>query len=177
MTVQGNLFTERYGLRYRQAVYDGAGGSGNQSPVNTNYRTFGGLNYKNLGHFNFRDGSRYLHIKTNVTGNSEMYQFLVHGYLYNNGNIFSIAGGYTFTPPSSILNQFIQNLGNQSISAAYRTAAPAGGGFLCLRLDRSTSAYTEGFVTVYYHTHSDAMNSCEVLSFSQNNDAGTFYTS
>jgi hypothetical protein len=177
VTVSGNLFTERYGMRYRQARYDGVGGSANQNPSVLDYRIFGGLNFKNLGHFNFRADNQYLHVKTNVTSNSEMHLFFIHGYLYSNGNCFSIAGGYTFTAPSTILNQSYQNLGAVTVSGTYRTAAPSSGGFLCLRLNRNSSGYTEGYVTVYYHTHGNEMNNAEVLSFSQNNNAGAFYAS
>lgn len=174
LTVEGNLFTERYGLRYRQAMYNAASGT---TATSLDYRIMGGLNFKNLGHFQFRAGNQYLHIKTNVTSNSQMFLFFAHGYLYNNGNMWSISGGYTYTAPNQLLNQYTQNTGNCSISGTYRTAAPSTGGYLCLRMNRNSPDYTEGFVTVYYHTHGIEMNSCEVLAYSQNNNAGAFYTS
>jgi hypothetical protein len=146
---------------------------------NTNVRArFTGDNMKHLGFFNFRDGSQYLHVKTNISSNSCMFMFHVMGYLYNQGNVISWSGGYTYTPPSSILNQYNSNVGSGSTVATYRTAGPAGGGFLCLRVNRNTSSYSEGFLSIFFHSHdTPQQNSTAVTAFAQNNDGGNFYTS
>jgi hypothetical protein len=143
----------------------------------TNKANFTGMNWKHLGFFQLRDGSQYLDIKTSNSFNSLMYMFHVNGYLYNQGEVISYTSGYSYTPPSSILNQYTHNLGNQAISS-YRTAGPAGGGFLCLKINRGTSSYSEGQLNVYFHSHdTSAQNSINVVSWAGNNTAGNFYTS
>jgi hypothetical protein len=138
---------------------------------------FAGTNWKHLGFFNHRDGAQYLHVKTNISSNSCMFMFHADGYLYNSGNVVSWTGGYTYTPPSSILNQFTVNSGNCSV-ATYRTAGPAGGGFLCLRVNRNGSGYSEGQVNVLFHSHDTSIqNAAAVTAWAQNNDAGSFFTS
>jgi hypothetical protein len=138
---------------------------------------FYGNQWKLLGFFNLRDGSQYLDVRTNITSNSMMYMFHVCGYLYNQGEVISYTSGYTYTPPSSILNQYTHNLGNQSISS-YRTAGPAGGGFLCVKVNRGTTGYSEGQLAIYFHSHTTELNNtCEVTAWSQNNVAGNFYSS
>ena len=138
---------------------------------------FTGTNMKHLGFFQHRAGSQYLHIKTNINSNSCMFMFHAFGYLYNSGNLVSWAGGYTYTPPSSILNQFNINSGNCSV-ATYRTSSPAGGGFLCLRINRNNSGYSEGQLSVFFHSHSTGIqNSTVVTAWAQNNNGGNFFTS
>jgi hypothetical protein len=138
---------------------------------------FYGNQWKLLGFFQLRDGGQYLDVKTNITANSCMYMFHVCGYLYNQGEVISYTSGYTYTPPSSILNQYTHNLGNQSISS-YRTAGPAGGGSLCVKVNRGTSSYSEGQLAVYFHSHDTSLqNSCAVTAWSQNTNSGNFYTS
>jgi hypothetical protein len=143
----------------------------------TNKWQFYGNQWKLLGFFQLRDGSQYLDVKTNITSNSCMYMFHVCGYLYNQGEVISYTSGYTYTPPSSILNQYTHNLGNQSISS-YRTAGPAGGGFLCVKVNRGTTGYSEGQLAVYFHSHDVGLqNSAQVTAWIQNNTGGNFYTS
>lgn len=138
------------------------------------YRTFTGWNYKYLGFFEFRAGSQYLDIRLSTTADNIMYQFHVHGYLYNSGNIVSWHGGYTYNiPANSILNQFTINSGNSSIVNTYRTSS----GSLCLKLNRNTNAYSEGYVAVYFHSFdAGTQNAMGVAAFAQNNTAGNFYT-
>lgn len=132
---------------------------------------FRGFQFKHIGYFQFRDASRYFDLKTNINGGMQM--FLVIGYLYNSGNIFSIAGSYSYTT-NTVINKFTQNLGNSTISDTYRTAS---NNLLCLKLDRGNSSYSEGFVQIYYHNHDvGTQNSCEITSYAQNNTAGAYYT-
>jgi hypothetical protein len=139
---------------------------------------FTGTNEKHLGFFNFRDGAQYLHIKTNIADNNIMYMFHVMGYLYNQGNVVAWSSGYTFTPPSTILNQFNTGASSGSTVATYRTAAPSTGGFLCLRVNRNTSSYSEGQLSIFFHSHSTGVqNASAVTAWAQNNDAGNFFTS
>jgi hypothetical protein len=143
----------------------------------SNRARFTGTNWKHLGYFQHRADGQYLHVKTNISSNSCMFMFHADGYLYNSGNLVSWAGGYTYTPPSSILNQYQINSGNCSV-ATYRTAGPAGGGFLCLRVNRNNSGYSEGQVNVFFHSHSTGIqNAAVVTAWAQNNDGGNFYTS
>lgn len=133
---------------------------------------FNGWQFKNLGSINFRADNRYLDIKTNTGG--EMQMFLVVGYLYNSGNIWSIAGSYSYTG-NSILNSYIQNTGNSTILRPYRTTG--GSQWLCLKMDRGSSGYSEGYLTIYFHTHGTGQNSTEITAYAQNNSTGDFYTS
>jgi hypothetical protein len=132
---------------------------------------FNGFPFKNLGHYTFRDGSRYFDAKLNITGDMQM--FLVIGYLYNSGNIFSLHGSYSYV--TSVINKFAINLGNSTISDVYRTSG--GSNLLCIKLDRGSSSYSEGRVSIYYHTHDATQNSAEIISYAQNNSAGAHFTS
>jgi hypothetical protein len=81
-------------------------------------------------------------------------------------------GGYSYQS-SSILNLYVQNLGNCS-ATAYRTS----NGFLCLKLNRNASGYSEGKVNVFFHSWSQGeMESLAVTSYAQNNSASNYYTS
>lgn len=133
---------------------------------------FNGWQFKNLGSINFRADNRYLDIKTNTGG--EMQAFLVMGYLYNSGNIFSFHGSYSYIG-NSILNQFTQNLGSSHIMRSYRTTG--GSQWLCLKMDRFSSGYSEGWLSIYYHTHGTGQNTTEITAYAQNNSTGDFYTS
>jgi hypothetical protein len=142
---------------------------------NTNKWNFTAHNWKHLGFYNLRDGNQYLDIKTNNAYNSLMYMFHVVGYLYNQGEVISYTSGYSYTAPSTILNQYTHNLGNQSIST-YRTASPSGGGYLCLKINRGTTGYSEGQLNVYFHSHdTSAQNAITVTSWAQNNNSGNYY--
>ncbi len=135
------------------------------------------FNLKHLGFYTLRDGSQYLDVKTNNSPNSLMYMFHVVGYLYNQGEVISYTSGYSYTAPNTILNQFTHNLGNQSITS-YRTTSPAGGGFLCVRINRGTTGYSEGVLSVYFHSHdTSAQNAIAVTAYAQNNAPSNFYTS
>jgi hypothetical protein len=135
------------------------------------------FNWKHLGFYQLRDGNQYLDIKTSNAYNSLMYMFHVVGYLYNQGEVISYTSGYSYTAPNTILNQYTHNLGNQSISS-YRTASPSGGGYLCLKINRGTSSYSEGQLNVYFHSHdTSAQNSISVVSWAQNQSSGNYYSS
>ena len=133
---------------------------------------FRGFQFKHLGYYQFRADSRYLDIKTNIGGGMQM--FLVMGYLYNSGTIFSIAGSYSYTG-NTVITKSTQNLGSgTTISDTYRTAST---NLLCLKLDRNNSGYSEGYVQVYYHNHDvGTQNGCEVTAYAQNNTVGAYYT-
>lgn len=136
------------------------------------FAMFTGFNYKHLGQLNFRGGSRYLDVKTNLSGDNIMMQFLAHGYLYNHGNIFAIRGGYTYTS-NSVINQQNNSLtgGNQIINL-YRDSA----GQLCLKLDKQSSDYTEGEVSIYFHAHDKStQNAALIIAYAQNNSAGSYF--
>lgn len=136
------------------------------------FAMFTGFNYKHLGQLNFRGGSRYLDVKTNLSGENIMMQFLAHGYLYNHGNIFAIRGGYTYTS-NSVINQQNNSLtgGNQIINL-YRDSA----GQLCLKLDKQSGDYTEGEVSIYFHAHDKpTQNAALIIAYAQNNSAGSYF--
>lgn len=145
--------------------YDSFGGPGSDSDI-----TFTGFDYKLLGCFNFRGGSRYLDIMTNIASDNIMFQFLSHGYLYNHGNMFAIRGGYTYL--GGIINHMSNSLtGSNAIINTYRS-----GGLLCLKLDKQSSDYTEGEVAVYFHSHNKTVQSaCHAIRYAQNNSSGNFF--
>jgi hypothetical protein len=137
----------------------------------SSFRSFTGYNYKYLGFFNFRDGNRYLDIRLNTTADNIMYQFHVHGYMYNSGQIVSWTCGYTYIS-NSILNKFTINSGNTHIINTYRSA----GGNLCLKMDRFSSGYSEGYVAVYFHSFdAGTQNAMGISAYAQNNNGGNFY--
>jgi hypothetical protein len=124
-----------------------------------------------IGSFTHRDGSRYLDIKLNQ--GASMFMFHIYGYLYNSANINTWIGGYSYTG-NSILNLYTQNLGNCS-ATVYRTAT---NNYLCVKIDRGNSGYSEGKVNVFYHAWSQGeMEGMAVTSYAQNNTAGNYYTS
>lgn len=168
----GDTFTGDLGtsgnLVYRQKKYDDS--SNSPIPSEDSYRQFNGLNFKNLGMFQFRNGADYLHLKTNMTGDNIMFQVYAHGYLYNSGNLLGIHGGYTYQ--GGIINQFTQTQGNCGFSGSYRGA----GGNLCLRLYRGSSGYSEGYVTVYWHAFDATLhNPCSIIAYAQNTNAGSAF--
>ena len=168
----GETFTGTLGtssnLVYRQLKFDNSNNTVGPSTASEDaYRHFNGWNFKNLGMFQFRAGSQYLHIRTNLTSDGLMLQALCQGYLYNNGNSFGIMGLYTYQ--GGIINTHIQNMGNYGFHGCYR----GSGGNLCLRLGRGDSGYTEGYVTVYFHSFdAPTQNACEVIAYAQNNTSG-----
>jgi hypothetical protein len=144
----------------------------------SNRARFTGTNMKHLGFFQHRDGAQFLHIRTNIADNNIMYMFHVMGYLYNQGNVVAWSSGYTFTPPTTILNQFNTSASSGATVATYRTAGPSTGGFLCLRVNRNTSSYSEGQLSIFFHSHSTGVqNASAVTAWAQNNDGGNFFAS
>lgn len=160
LTVSGNL-------GYRQLKFNDS--SNTPSPAEDAFRYFG-FNFKNLGMYQFRAGSNYLHIKTNLTSDNIMFQSLAHGYLYNNGNCWGIHGGYTYQ--GGIINQSTQTQGNYGFSGTYR----GSGGNLCFRLVRADTGYTEGYITLYFHAFdANIQNAASVVAYAQNTNSGSAF--
>jgi len=125
-----------------------------------------------IGSFTHRADNQYLDIRTNNNSGSLMFMFHIYGYLYNSANINTWIGGYSYLS-NSILNLYVQNLGNCS-ATAYRTS----NGFLCLKINRNASGYSEGKVNVFFHAWSQGeMENMAVTSYAQNNSGSNFYTS
>jgi hypothetical protein len=144
--------------------------------VGASYRTINGFTYKHLGQYQFRGQpgpGRYFDARTNLTGGSNMYMFHVCGYLYNNGQIVSWAGGYTYDPsgPNAILNKFFINPANSHINNTYRS-----GGKLCIKLDRFSNGYSEGQVDIFFHTHDvGTQNAAVIEAYALNDNAGNHF--
>lgn len=132
---------------------------------------FAGLDYKLLGNFSFRAGARYLDIKTNFAGDNLMHQFMVHGYLYNDGNIFAMRGGYTYL--GGVINEPSTSMtGATQIVDLYR----ASDGALCVKLDKQGTGYTEGQISLYFHAHDKAVqNEVVAVRYIQNNNGSPVY--
>jgi hypothetical protein len=125
-----------------------------------------------IGSFTHRADNQYLDIRTNNNSGSLMFMFHIYGYLYNSANINTWIGGYSYLS-NSILNLYVQNLGNCS-ATAYRTS----NGFLCLKINRNASGYSEGKLNVFFHSWSQGeMENMAVTSYAQNNSGSNFYTS
>ena len=132
-----------------------------------------GNGWLHLGSFTHRDGNQYLDIKTNNNAGSLMFMFYIYGYLYNSANMNTYIGGYSYSG-NSILNNYVQNLGNCT-ATTYRTAT---NNYLCLKLNRNNSGYSEGKVNVFFHAWSQSeMESMCVTSYAQNQTTGNYYTS
>jgi hypothetical protein len=132
-----------------------------------------GNGWLHLGSFTHRDGNQYLDIKTNNNAGSLMFMFYIYGYLYNSANMNTWIGGYSYSG-NSILNNYVQNLGNCT-ATTYRTAT---NNYLCLKLNRNNSGYSEGKVNVFFHAWSQSeMESMCVTSYAQNQTTGNYYTS
>jgi len=124
-----------------------------------------------LGSFTHRADNQYLDIRLNQ--GASMFMFHIYGYLYNSANINTWIGGYSYTG-NSILNLYVQNLGNCS-ATVYRTTT---NNILCLKINRNASGYSEGKVNVFYHAWSQSeMEGMAVTSYAQNNSANNYYTS
>ena len=132
-----------------------------------------GNGWLHIGSFTHRADNQYLDIKTNNNAGSLMFMFYIYGYLYNSANMNTWIGGYSYSG-NSILNLYTQNLGNCS-ATAYRTSS---NNFLCLKLNRNNSGYSEGKVNVFFHAWSQGeMENMCVTSYAQNNSASNYYTS
>lgn len=127
-----------------------------------------------LGRIRFRGSSngQVLDIKTNQNSNSCMFQFVVKGYMYNQGNFNNVLGGYMYTN-NSIINVHTQALGNANNTlTVYRSSD----GFLCLKMNRGTSGYSEGYVNIYFHSHDTSRtNGCEITNFAGNNSTANYF--
>jgi hypothetical protein len=124
-----------------------------------------------LGSFTHRADNQYLDIRLNQ--GASMFMFHIYGYLYNSANINTWIGGYSYTG-NSILNLYVQNLGNCS-ATVYRTTT---NNILCLKINRNASGYSEGKVNVFYHAWTQGeMEGMAVTSYAQNNSANNYYTS
>lgn len=132
---------------------------------------FSGFDYKLLGNFNFRAGARYLDIKTNFAGDNLMHQFMVHGYMYNDGNIFAMRGGYTYL--GGVINEPNTSMtGATQIVDIYRAAD----GALCVKLDKQNNGYTEGEISLYFNAHNkDVQNDVVAVRYVQNNNGSSVY--
>jgi hypothetical protein len=132
-----------------------------------------GNGWLHIGSFTHRADNQWLDIKTNNNAGSLMFMFYIYGYLYNSANMNTWIGGYSYTG-NSILNLYTQNLGNCS-ATAYRTAT---NNYLCLKLNRNNSGYSEGKVNVFFHAWSQGeMENMCVTSYAQNNSVSNYYTS
>lgn len=124
-----------------------------------------------LGEFTLRDGSQYLHLKTDITSSSLMMFFYAWGYLYNNANIVGWMGGYAYTT-TSILNAYSHNLGNVTFEGMYRVSTSPYN--VCLRFNRGATSYTEGRINVFFGSHN--LNTIPtIVAYSQNNTSGNYY--
>ena len=123
-----------------------------------------------LGEFTLRDGSQYLHVKTDITSDSLMMFFSAWGYLYNSAGLIGWAMGYAYTG-TSILNTYLYNVGSTSFHGLYKTASPHN---VCLRFNRGGTGYTEGKINIFFATHDLGIRPA-VVAFSQNNTAGNYY--
>lgn len=166
----GNTFIgkpDAYGAAYNNLLlpfkYDN---SGDWSPQK-------GTGWVHIGSFTHRAGNRYLDIKTNNNSGSLMFMFHIYGYLYNSANINTYIGGYSYTG-SSILNNYVQNLGNAT-ATTYRTST---NNYLCIRIDRGSNGYSEGKLNVFFHAwNAGEMTNMVVTSYAQNDGASVYYTS
>jgi hypothetical protein len=134
-------------------------------------QNFRGTEETFLGWFSFRADARYLDIKTNLNSNGFMFFMRAHGYLYNDGVYNSaMAAGYMFTNNSVIVQQYSTPSGSRGFSSLYR----ASDGFLCAKLDKVGTGYTEGVVGLFFGAHGPAPADIRVTRYVQNN-SGNYY--
>jgi hypothetical protein len=144
-----------------------AGGSGN-----LNAQEFRGTEETFLGWFTFRAYSRYLDIKTNINSSSYMFFFRTTGYLYNDG-IYNSAmiSGYSYINNSVINVHTSVPSGSRGYASVYRSSD----GYLCIKLDKVNTGYTEGQVAVFFGQHGPASNGVRVLRYVQNDNSQNYY--
>jgi hypothetical protein len=123
-----------------------------------------------LGEFTLRDGSQYLHVKTDITSDNIMMFFSAWGYLYNSAGLIGWGMGYSYDS-TSILNTYLYNVGSTSFHGLYRAASPYN---VCLRFNRGGTGYTEGKINIFFAAFGLGIRPA-VVAFSQNNTSGNYY--
>ena len=120
-----------------------------------------------LAHFSLRAYSQYLHIRTNLNSNSLMFFFRAVGYLYGQGIINAMRGGYSYTSNSIINQHACQMSGSRAIDNFYR----ASNGDLCLRINSGGTGYSEGRVAVFYGQHGPVHSPPKIVNYKRTNSS------
>ena len=118
---------------------------------------------------NARAFTKYIHIKTNLTGNNIMFYFRTKGYFYGTGMEEQLVGGYTYYSGSNmILSKDNKTVAGDTHSGdTYR----ATDGSLVLKMDVNQTGYTEGKMLVFFHAHAPSTTSaCTVVAVTQKDD-------
>jgi hypothetical protein len=115
--------------------------------------------------------TKYVHMKTNLSADNQMFFFRIYGYFYNNGVNESIRGGYTYN--GGVISESVQNAytsnSNYTIGDFYRSST---GNFLCVRLDVHHTSYTEGEALVFFGSHSNTVTRELQITNMQHRDDG-----
>jgi len=159
------------GVLYPVRTFNNTGTSETTSPSNIQRKNIVGVDFKLIGDVQLRGNGngRYVDVKTNIADNHVMFHCMVHGYLYGNGLMYSLIGGYTYSS-NTILNKYTHNLGH-----GYVTSYRSSGGHLCLKIDRGTNGYTEGRVSISYNDHGHNKQGDIVISRIKGNDSSVNY--
>ena len=130
-----------------------------------------------LGTFTLRNGYRYLDLALNINSNSYMFYAYAEGYLYNQKIVNTSCCGYMYTSNNILAKATVNNgNGNNGFMDPYRSTGQNGAdtGQLCLKLDRTTTGYSEGNIHIFFGGHSPK-NDVIVTNYSQNNSSGNHY--
>ncbi len=126
-----------------------------------------------VGHFAFRAYAQFMDFRTNLNSNSYMFMFEAHGYFYGAGQMMCSRGGYMYTG-NSVINQMESiPATNQSckIYNYYRDSS----GFLCGKIQKNHSGYTEGQLYLYWARFGGNDMGMRITAYSQNNTTSNIF--
>jgi hypothetical protein len=126
-----------------------------------------------VGHFAFRAYAQFMDFRTNLNSNSYMFMFEAHGYFYGAGQMMCSRGGYMYTG-NSVINQMESiPATNQSckIYNYYRDSS----GFLCGKIQKNHSGYTEGQLYLYWARFGGNDTGMRITAYSQNNTTSNIF--
>ena len=143
--------------------------SGAQGVTATNLPLDG---FKTVGKINTRAYTKYVNIKTNLTGNNIM--FLAHflGYQYGYANKEGLCGGYTYNSSGTLTILSKANTSVHTGSGGFTVDSyRASDGALCFNLHINHTGYTEGYSIMRFHSHVDSTTTqCAIAASHIRND-------
>lgn len=126
-----------------------------------------------LGHFGFRAYAQFMDFRTNLNSNSYMFMFEAHGYFYGAGQMMCSRGGYMYTG-NSVINQQ-DSIPSTNTSCRIYNYYRDSSGFLCGKISKNHSGYTEGQLYLYWARFGGNDTGLRITAYSQNNTTSNIF--
>ena len=126
-----------------------------------------------LGHFGFRAYAQFMDFRTNLNSNSYMFMFEAHGYFYGAGQMMCSRGGYMYTG-NAVINQQ-DSIPSTNTSCRIYNYYRDSSGFLCGKISKNHSGYTEGQLYLYWARFGGNDTGLRITAYSQNNTTSNIF--